>query len=76
MVLIFYFLVLTVMGYPALKFSGSIFGFIESGDDLPALASTAHHLVRRGIVSPSNWELKINAIAFGVPAVLCFTVRM
>jgi hypothetical protein len=39
-------------------------------------SSPASAIFSRGIVSPSNAELLHNSIGFGVPAFLCFLLRM
>ena len=63
-----------------LKFGYTSFGLANStvfeGADMSTISQTAHQLIRRGIVSPTTHELKINTIAFGVPAFLVFSVRM
>jgi hypothetical protein len=46
-----------------------------SGLPLP-LHHDAHHLVSRGLVSPTNAELIHNTIAFGIPALTAFALRM
>jgi hypothetical protein len=40
------------------------------------LPSGLHRLISRGIVSPSNSELLHNTIAFAIPALISFTLRM
>jgi hypothetical protein len=39
-------------------------------------SSPVSAIFSRGIVSPSNAELLNNSIGFGVPAFLCFLLRM
>ncbi|KAE9367193.1 hypothetical protein N431DRAFT_418324 [Stipitochalara longipes BDJ] len=52
-------------------------GFVSYASAAPILLDTGlHHLVSRGLVSPSNAELLHNTIAFGVPAVLAYLLRM
>jgi hypothetical protein len=40
------------------------------------LSPSLHHLVSRGIVSPSDSELLHNSIAFAIPAGIAFSLRM
>jgi hypothetical protein len=48
---------------------------ISSGSPIPA-QDAYRFLVPRGFVSPTNDELIHNTIAFGVPALIAFALRM
>ena len=51
--------------------------FVSCVSAAPVFLDTRlHRLVSRGLVSPSNAELLHNTIAFGVPAVLAYVLRM
>ena len=51
--------------------------FISCASAMPVSPDTGlHRLVSRGFASPSNAELMHNTIAFGVPAVLAYLLRM
>ena len=52
-----------------------IFSTLPAASGYP-ISSGAHQLVSRGIVSPSNSELLHNTIAFVVPALFAFILRM
>jgi hypothetical protein len=51
--------------------------FVPYASGTPVSAQhVAHQIVSRGIVSPTNAELLHNTIAFGVPALIAFVLRM
>jgi len=54
-----------------------VMAFVSYASAAPVSLDTGlHRLVSRGLVSPSNAELLHNTIAFGVPAVLAYLLRM